>query len=293
MVGVFGKAFGWVGRRFGVGSGTYSQCVSNISIESVQTLSQVQPPKPSEWKEVVRDDQKLINPRERIWEAELYEELERKRVLLLELLSQIAEHKQLKVYGLENSVSIAIWFLEGVVSSKEEVDAPDSFCIQPIDLNHFFEEDGKIYGYQGLKITIWVSSISFHAYADITFQSTFDGGKGDYRSEICSPVSIVLKGEILQQNTTNGHNSDSNSYLKTDCSDLEGYSGCGGHHACRAAIQSIGSNPIDITDPRWEILLIVQKKIDLQGGNQLRLLGFAAIYRFYLYLDNLRLQLSQ
>ncbi|KAI8004170.1 Mitogen-activated protein kinase kinase kinase NPK1 [Camellia lanceoleosa] len=65
-------------------SGTYSQCVSNIGTESVQTLSQVQPPKPSEWKEVVRGDQELINPsasfyeRKRIWEEELYEELERK-----------------------------------------------------------------------------------------------------------------------------------------------------------------------------------------------------------------------
>ncbi|XP_028097072.1 mitogen-activated protein kinase kinase kinase NPK1-like [Camellia sinensis] len=66
-------------------SGTYSQCVSNIGTESVQTLSQVQSPKPSEWKEIVRDDQELINPstsfceRKRIWEEELYEELERKR----------------------------------------------------------------------------------------------------------------------------------------------------------------------------------------------------------------------
>ncbi|CAL5424984.1 unnamed protein product [Camellia sinensis] len=44
-------------------SRTYFQCVSNIGTESVQTLSQVQPPKPSEWKEVVRDDKELINPR--------------------------------------------------------------------------------------------------------------------------------------------------------------------------------------------------------------------------------------
>ncbi|KAL7178037.1 hypothetical protein ACSBR2_031238 [Camellia fascicularis] len=54
-----------------------------------------------------------------------------------------------------------------------------------------------------------------------------------------------------------------------------------------------GNNPIDIIDPRCEILLIVQKKIDLQGGNQLRLLGFAAIYHFYHYPDSLRLRLSQ
>ncbi|KAI8025677.1 Mitogen-activated protein kinase kinase kinase NPK1 [Camellia lanceoleosa] len=65
-------------------SGTYSQYVSNIGTESVQTLLQVQPSKPSEWKKVVRDDQELINPsagfyeRKRIWEEELYKELERK-----------------------------------------------------------------------------------------------------------------------------------------------------------------------------------------------------------------------
>ncbi|CAL5413236.1 unnamed protein product [Camellia sinensis] len=185
--------------------------------------------------------------RKRIWEEELYEELERKR-----------EHKQQEVCGLENSVSTAY-------GSWEE-------------------------------ITIWVSSISFHAYAEITFQSTSDGGKGDYRSEICSP------GEILQQNTTNAHNSDSNSYLKTDCSDLEvirvvvGTMPVGHLYSRLVPLVLIlvdGSNPIDIIDPRCEILLIVQKKIDLQGGNQLRLLGFAAIYRFYHYPDSLRLRLSQ
>ncbi|CAL5389832.1 unnamed protein product [Camellia sinensis] len=170
----------------------------------VQTLSQVQPPKPSEWKEIVRDDQELINPstsfceRKRIWEEELYEELERKR-----------EHKQQEVCGLENSVST-------------------------------------------------------------TYGSWEEGGKGDYRSEICFPVSIVSKGEILQQNTTNAHNSDSNSYLKTDCSDLE-----------RLVIRVVvGTMPIGHLYSRL-------------GGNQLRLLGFAAIYRFYDYPDSLRLRLSQ
>ncbi|KAK6944866.1 Histone acetyl transferase HAT1 N-terminal [Dillenia turbinata] len=67
-----------------------------------------------------------------------------------------------------------------LVSSKEEVDAPNTntCVIDPVDLNQFFGEDGKIYGYQGLKITVWISSISFHVYADITFESTSDGGKG-------------------------------------------------------------------------------------------------------------------
>lgn len=80
-----------------------------------------------------------------------------------------------------------------------------------MDLNTYFDDDGKIYGYDDLKvtiilaktgniftnshngifnslfcafvfilfvlflqITIWVSSISFHAYAEIKFQSSSD-----------------------------------------------------------------------------------------------------------------------
>ncbi|CAL5388601.1 unnamed protein product [Camellia sinensis] len=286
---------GWEAFWRRVRSGTYSQCVSNIGTESVQTLSQVQPPKPSEWKEIVRDDQELINPstsfceRKRIWEEELYEELERKRGLVVGTpVTNCRTQAKRSLWPRELCFN-CIWFLRRV-------------------------------------ITIWVSSISFHAYAEITFQSTSDGGKGDYRFEICSPVSIVSKGEILQQNTTNAHNSDSNSYLKTDFSDLEGDKRNVGRRGrtwvevirndmtilvIRVVVGTMpvghlysrlvplvlilvdGSNPIGIIDPRCEILLIVQKKIDLQGSNQLRLLGFAAIYRFYHYPDSLCLRLSQ
>lgn len=47
-----------------------------------------------------------------------------------------------------------------IVSSKEEVGSPDSFCIDPVDLNSFFDEDGKIYGYQGLKVIKIVANLS-------------------------------------------------------------------------------------------------------------------------------------
>lgn len=39
------------------------------------------------------------------------------------------------------------------------MDAPDSVCIESVDFERFFEEDGKIYGYQGLKVNfeiLWV-----------------------------------------------------------------------------------------------------------------------------------------
>ena len=47
-----------------------------------------------------------------------------------------------------------------IVSSKEEVGSPDSFCIDPVDLNSFFDEDGKIYGYRGLKVIKIVANLS-------------------------------------------------------------------------------------------------------------------------------------
>lgn len=41
-----------------------------------------------------------------------------------------------------------------VVASKDEAEAGAGHQINPIDLNHFFGEDGKIYGYQSLKVTL-------------------------------------------------------------------------------------------------------------------------------------------
>ena len=51
-----------------------------------------------------------------------------------------------------------------IVSSKEEVGSAGGFCIDPVDLNSFFDEDGKIYGYQGLKVINTVASWSFPAF---------------------------------------------------------------------------------------------------------------------------------
>ncbi|KAH7842532.1 hypothetical protein Vadar_006465 [Vaccinium darrowii] len=70
-------------------SGSQSQHLSNIGAEADQTLPPVQQPKPSEWKERIIDaQQEPISPsasfseRQRRWEEELYEELERKREMM-------------------------------------------------------------------------------------------------------------------------------------------------------------------------------------------------------------------
>lgn len=56
----------------------------------------------------------------------------------------------INMYGL--SIYTCLSDFWNLVSSKEEVDASDSFCIGSVDFERFFEEDGKIYGYQGLKV---------------------------------------------------------------------------------------------------------------------------------------------
>lgn len=38
------------------------------------------------------------------------------------------------------------------MSSKEEFLAPESFVIDPVDLNGFVGDDGRIYGFEGLKV---------------------------------------------------------------------------------------------------------------------------------------------
>ncbi|KAJ9167919.1 hypothetical protein P3X46_019508 [Hevea brasiliensis] len=227
--------------------------------------------------------------------------------------------------GIEAKDCIKIY----LVSSKEQVGASESYCIDPVDLNGFFDEDGKIYGYHGLKITIWISSITFHAYADIIYQSRSDGAKGitDLKSSLQRIFaetlveskddflksfsveshlirSIVSTGEILQQKGSNEHIHDSVSHTHNGAatSDVKvvrmviGNAGTG--HLYSRLIPLVlllvdGSNPIDVTDPGWELYVLVQEINDEQGDTQHRVLGFTAVYRFYHYPDKTRLRLSQ
>lgn len=195
-------------------------------------------------------------------------------------------------------------------------------------MNSFFDDDGKIYGYEGLKITIWVSSISFHAYADIMFESSSDRGKGvtDLKSSLQRIFAETLveskdeflqtffsdkdfvrttisSGEVLKHKVCNGHIGDSDNRLADSVtSNIEVVRMVAGNMATGHLYSRLiplvlllvdGSSPIDVTDPRWELYLVIQKETDLQGEIQCRLIGFTALYRFYHYPGGSRLRLSQ
>ncbi|KAJ8537595.1 hypothetical protein K7X08_000005 [Anisodus acutangulus] len=235
--------------------------------------------------------------------------------------------------GIEANDCITIY----LVSSKEDVDSPNSFCLEPIDLNQFFEDDGRIFGYHGLKgtpsishsiyhlIPTWVSLISFHAHADISFESSSDGSRGitnlksslqnifaeslvdekdaflqTFSTESHYVRSFVSNAEALQHKVSNGCCTESKCLLKSEPSDVEVFRIIGtpvGHLYSRLVPPVLllvdGSNPIDILDPRWEIYLLVQERKDTQEDSLSRLLGFAAVYRFHRYPESTRVRLGQ
>nr|CAB3453196.1 unnamed protein product [Digitaria exilis] len=106
--------------------------------------------------------------------------------------------------GIEANEYSYLFFTDDFITAKnlDEAASEDCTSIQPFDLNHFFGEDGKIYGYKNLKINVWISAISFHGYADISFDETSDGGKGitDLKTALQSIFgeNLVEKAEFLQ-----------------------------------------------------------------------------------------------
>ncbi|KAH1263234.1 Histone acetyltransferase type B catalytic subunit [Glycine soja] len=242
--------------------------------------------------------------------------------------NEVKKRRRVGFSGVDSGVEAKDCITIYLVSSKEEFDAPESFVIHPVDLNSFFDDDGKIYGYEGLKITIWISSISFYAYADITFQSSSDRGKGvtDLKSALQTIFAETLvdsKDEFLQKyladndfvrtNISNGETlkhkafkeniCDSNQLTDSSTSTVEvvvrlvaGNMATGqlySHLIPLTLLLVDGSSPIDVTDSQWELYIVCQKKTDQQGEIQYRLTGFTAVYRFYHYPDDSRLRLSQ
>ncbi|KAL0734911.1 hypothetical protein Bca4012_011121 [Brassica carinata] len=220
--------------------------------------------------------------------------------------------------GVEANECIKIY----LVSSKEEVGSPEVPCVTPVDLNDFFDGDGKIYGYQGLKINVWINSISLHSYADITYKSTTNGVKGitdlksalqnifaetivDSKDEFLKTFStekdfirnMVSNGEVVHSGVIDG--SSINALVAP--SDLQvlrmeiGSPNAGLLYSRLVPLVLLfvdGSNPIDVTDPDWHLYLLIQKK-EHKEEPLYQIVGFTAIYKFYRYPDRLRMRLSQ
>ncbi|CAF1765018.1 hypothetical protein HID58_088036 [Brassica napus] len=73
--------------------------------------------------------------------------------------------------GVEANECIKIY----LVYSKEEVGSPEVPCVNPVDLNDFFDGDGKIHGYQA----------SLHSYADVTYKSTTNANNNGGSERLC------------------------------------------------------------------------------------------------------------
>ncbi|KAL6655860.1 hypothetical protein ACP70R_006686 [Stipagrostis hirtigluma subsp. patula] len=197
--------------------------------------------------------------------------------------------------------------------NPDEVGSVDSTSIQPFDLNHFFGEDGKIYGYKNLKINVWISAISFLAYAEISFDETSDGGKGitDLKPALQNIFgeNLVEKEEFLQTFSkecpyfrnvvTNGNaikHSVSNEDQTVEIVRVELQGDAAFLYARLVPLVLLlveGSTPIDVGEHGWELLLVVKKTTEESSTSKLQLLGFAAVHNFYHYPESTRLRISQ
>jgi histone acetyltransferase 1 len=56
-----------------------------------------------------------------------------------------------------------MYFAVGMTAARnsDDVGSEDSISLEPFDLNHFFGEDGKIYGYTDLKVENKLVDLSF------------------------------------------------------------------------------------------------------------------------------------
>ncbi|XP_042465209.1 probable histone acetyltransferase type B catalytic subunit [Zingiber officinale] len=205
-----------------------------------------------------------------------------------------------------------------LVKNKDEVGATDSLCIKPIDLNQFFNVDEKIYGYKNLKVNVWLNLVSFHAYAEVTFENKSDRGKGitDLNPALRDIFgeSLIAKEQFLQSFSTN------RDYISSVIADGAGVT-CNSllNDADGSVIEVVqmklhspavgllysrlfplvlmlvdGGSAIKVTDPNWDIFLAVKKVQDPSGISIVtNVLGFATVYRFFHYPDSIRFRIGQ
>nr|CAB3456878.1 unnamed protein product [Digitaria exilis] len=213
--------------------------------------------------------------------------------------------------GIEANEYSYLFFIDNFIIAKnvDEAGTEDCTSIQPFDLNHIFGEDGKIYGYKNLKINVWISAISFHGYADISFDETSDSIFGENlveKAEFLQTFSkeceyirdVVTNGSAIKHDGTNESDPavELESVISLEVQVQPVVQGAAAFLYSRLVPLVLllveGSTPIDIGEHGWEMLLVV-KKTTQESVSRFQLLGFAAVHNFYHYPESTRLRISQ
>ncbi|XP_002991678.2 histone acetyltransferase type B catalytic subunit isoform X1 [Selaginella moellendorffii] len=199
-----------------------------------------------------------------------------------------------------------------LVSSIDDFqDSNLGFC--PTFLEEHFGESGKIYGYKGLKVDIWLHSSSFHAYADIKYDSIVPVPKSREKLEdVLKDVfgdGLVENRDIFskQLSSFSSQFSDllskyaehiaswqapADSFTRNQVFRLELASSESRvwHQRLNPLVLWFveGASCIEVDDPRWEVYVAVETTRDVH-----KVTGFCNVYRFFHYPDSSRLRISQ
>ncbi|CAK9858858.1 unnamed protein product [Sphagnum jensenii] len=156
----------------------------------------------------------------------------------------------------------------------------------------YFGEDGKIYGYKGLKIDLFMHAVTFHAHGDIQYLSKTRPKYEITSLQCCFVVQEIFGNGLVEDRDVFVENlsryTDSFLYIvRLEFSDSrvrEWYA----RMIPLVLLFIEGGQPIESDDPLWEIFVALEGE-----GPETVVTGFCTVYRFYHYPDSTRLRISQ
>ncbi|CAK9192209.1 unnamed protein product [Sphagnum troendelagicum] len=156
----------------------------------------------------------------------------------------------------------------------------------------YFGEDGKIYGYKGLKIDLFMHAVTFHAHGDIQYLSKTRPKYEIASLQCCFVVQEIFGNGLVEDRDVFVENlsryTDSFLYIvRLEFSDSrvrEWYA----RMIPLVLLFIEGGQPIESDDPMWEIFVALEGE-----GPETVVTGFCTVYRFYHYPDSTRLRISQ
>jgi histone acetyltransferase 1 len=208
-----------------------------------------------------------------------------------------------------------------LVRTAADLDGDEKeFSFPPEFTERFFGEEAKIYGYKGLKIDVWLHTVSFYAHANIHYDVKLrDGGPGNPTADLPAKMKEIF-GEALidkRENFIELIPQSTDSFLqmiKAEGTVVDSWRADGAVKSTKGKLCQIvrmelndarvrkfynclvplislfieGGLPIESDDPRWEIYLSLEGE-----GPEVVVAGFCTVYRFYSYPESTRLRVSQ
>ncbi|ORX72605.1 histone acetyltransferase type B catalytic subunit [Linderina pennispora] len=207
----------------------------------------------------------------------------------------------LRLISGETTESVLNALRADIAEDEEGADGADAIEFHPIFTYPIYGEQERIFGYKGLRISLYYAAGSLATYFSVDYTKRIDGLETSLPVQLKSDDVDTPMRKVLSENSLVGSREEFAERVVKDTKEFKPHGKKVHEYEFREYHRRLqtfllfyieGAQFIDETDERWQVFTVYER-LDLNGITSYSLVGYCTMYEFFHWPDSKRPRISQ